>query len=287
VVAAQSLGEPTTQMTLNTFHNAGNSMHNVTLGVPRLQEILDVKKDIRTPTMDIYLKPEFSNKDKARFVARPQIARMTLRNVTEWSGVYYDPGPNTSRLEEDRDWVETAMGIAEDADVPENLSPWVLRLQLNFGKLTAATLTAEAIKEKIEKRYTNTLFALATAANDESPRLRIQVINTENQSDTELLQVTTEIEKELVATMDIQGIERIREVCVNAGTRTDHRQRDTHAQTRAHATLAAVLGGVRWHCHPQYARGRSGRRPAAHRCNLTLGSPRFCVCLAGLSVVFV
>lgn len=39
-LAAQSLGEPATQMTLNTFHFAGVSSKNVTLGVPRLKVIL-------------------------------------------------------------------------------------------------------------------------------------------------------------------------------------------------------------------------------------------------------
>ena len=43
-VAAQSIGEPTTQMTLNTFHFAGVSAKNVTLGVPRLTEIINISK---------------------------------------------------------------------------------------------------------------------------------------------------------------------------------------------------------------------------------------------------
>lgn len=45
-------------MTLNTFHSAGYSAHNVTLGVPRLKEILNVGKNIKTPMMKIYIKPE-------------------------------------------------------------------------------------------------------------------------------------------------------------------------------------------------------------------------------------
>ena len=45
-------------MTLNTFHSAGYSAHNVTLGVPRVKEILSVGKSIKTPMMKIYLKPE-------------------------------------------------------------------------------------------------------------------------------------------------------------------------------------------------------------------------------------
>lgn len=60
-IAAQSIGEPTTQMTLNTFHTAGVSERNVTLGVPRLQELMDGSKKIKTPSMTIYLKPHLSD----------------------------------------------------------------------------------------------------------------------------------------------------------------------------------------------------------------------------------
>jgi DNA-directed RNA polymerase II subunit RPB1 len=62
-IAAQSIGEPATQMTLNTFHNAGVSSKNVTLGVPRLKEIINVAKNIKTPTMKIYLVNELKKEE--------------------------------------------------------------------------------------------------------------------------------------------------------------------------------------------------------------------------------
>jgi hypothetical protein len=55
-LAAQSLGEPATQMTLNTFHYAGVSAKNVTLGVPRLKEIINVSKRPKTPSLTIFLR---------------------------------------------------------------------------------------------------------------------------------------------------------------------------------------------------------------------------------------
>lgn len=61
-IGAQSIGEPATQMTLNTFHNAGISSKNVTLGVPRLKEIINVAKNIKTPSMKIYLENEYKTK---------------------------------------------------------------------------------------------------------------------------------------------------------------------------------------------------------------------------------
>ena len=55
-IAAQSLGEPVTQLTLNTFHAAGISAKNVTLGVPRFKELINVAKNLKSPTMRIVLK---------------------------------------------------------------------------------------------------------------------------------------------------------------------------------------------------------------------------------------
>lgn len=55
LVAAESIGEPGTQMTLNTFHFAGVAEMNVTTGLPRLIEILDARKTIKSPTMEVRL----------------------------------------------------------------------------------------------------------------------------------------------------------------------------------------------------------------------------------------
>ena len=63
LIAAESIGEQGTQMTLNTFHYAGVAEMNVTVGLPRLIEILDGRKNISTPMMEVHLKPPY-NKGK-------------------------------------------------------------------------------------------------------------------------------------------------------------------------------------------------------------------------------
>ena len=71
IVTAQSIGEPGTQMTLRTFHFAGIRERNVTLGLPRLIELVDARKKPVTPTMDIYLEKESkSSREKAIETAR-------------------------------------------------------------------------------------------------------------------------------------------------------------------------------------------------------------------------
>lgn len=69
LVSAESIGEPGTQMTLNTFHFAGVSEMNVTTGLPRIIEIFDARKEIKTPMMEIYLNSPYNTLEKVRSFA--------------------------------------------------------------------------------------------------------------------------------------------------------------------------------------------------------------------------
>jgi DNA-directed RNA polymerase subunit A" len=80
-VAAQSIGEPGTQMTLSTFHYAGVAEINVTLGLPRIIEIVDMRRKPSTPVMTVFLEEEYKNdREKALRVAR-LIEGTTVENV--------------------------------------------------------------------------------------------------------------------------------------------------------------------------------------------------------------
>ncbi|XP_075169735.1 RNA polymerase I subunit RpI1 [Haematobia irritans] len=85
LLAAQSIGEPSTQMTLNTFHFAGRGEMNVTLGIPRLREILMMASaNIKTPSMDIPIKP---NQAKMAEKLRLSLNRVTLADVLQYVNV--------------------------------------------------------------------------------------------------------------------------------------------------------------------------------------------------------
>ncbi len=92
VVTAQSIGEPGTQMTLRTFHFAGVKERNVTLGLPRLIELVDARKKPVTPTMDIYLDEDHRlSREKALEVAKriifTRISDLVSKVDTDYSGV--------------------------------------------------------------------------------------------------------------------------------------------------------------------------------------------------------
>ena len=92
VVAGQSVGAPTTQLTLNTFHQAGNSSKsNVTRGVPRIEEILRLTKNPKNPSMIIYLKEiDESNQEKANYYTSI-VEHTKLNDVIKSVQICFDP----------------------------------------------------------------------------------------------------------------------------------------------------------------------------------------------------
>jgi DNA-directed RNA polymerase subunit A' len=89
IVAAQSIGEPGTQMTLRTFHYAGVREQNVTLGLPRLIEIVDARRIPSTPIMTIYLTEEHKKSKEAAVKVARSIIFTSLENLAE--AMYVDP----------------------------------------------------------------------------------------------------------------------------------------------------------------------------------------------------
>jgi DNA-directed RNA polymerase subunit A" len=83
IIAAQSLGEPGTQMTMRTQHFVGVSQLNVTLGLPRIIEIFDARKDPKTPSMTIYLKSPHNKSRQAAEKIAARLKSVTLKELTK------------------------------------------------------------------------------------------------------------------------------------------------------------------------------------------------------------
>ena len=118
IVAAQSMGEPGTQMTLRTFHYAGVREQNVTLGLPRLIEIVDARRTPSTPIMAIYLDKEHrKSKEKATEIAR-NIICTNLEDIAE-AEPYIDPEQEAVVIKLNPSMMEER-GVTEE-ELPEML----------------------------------------------------------------------------------------------------------------------------------------------------------------------
>jgi DNA-directed RNA polymerase II subunit RPB1 len=138
-LAAQSIGEPTTQLTLNTFHSAGTVKANATSGVPRIEELLSASANPKKPGNTVYLLPHISTDQDATISKMKEIQRTTLRDITKSVRIYYDPPSTGTAVEEDAEILAlyrefTIMNEASCA------SPWVMRLELNDAEQAARNI---------------------------------------------------------------------------------------------------------------------------------------------------
>ena len=177
-LAAQSIGEPATQMTLNTFHYAGVSSKNVTLGVPRLKEIINVATNIKTPSLTVYLEPEIS---RSKFLAKnvqQELVYTSLRTVTAAVEIWYDPDPSSTIIEDDSVFVESFFAIPdEEIDSKLHLqSPWLLRLELDRAKMIDRKLTMHYVAGRIAESFKTDLFVIWSEDNSEKLIIRCRVL---------------------------------------------------------------------------------------------------------------
>ncbi|ESN95493.1 hypothetical protein HELRODRAFT_193523 [Helobdella robusta] len=180
-LAAQSLGEPATQMTLNTFHYAGVSSKNVTLGVPRLKEIINVSKKPKTPSLTVFLTEQVAkDAEKAKDVLC-QLEHSTLSKVASGSAIFYEPDIKHSTMQEDQEWVDIYYDLP-DVDI-SRLSPWLLRIELDRKKMTDRKLTMEQVAEKITAGFGEELNVIFNDDNAEKMVLRIRLLNKANGKD--------------------------------------------------------------------------------------------------------
>ncbi|GAX77905.1 hypothetical protein CEUSTIGMA_g5347.t1 [Chlamydomonas eustigma] len=227
-VAAQSLGEPTTQMTLNTFHFAGVSAKNVTLGVPRLTEIINLAKNIKTPSLSVYLTEEYAkDKDLAKDV-QCMLEYTCLKNIISKTEVWYDPvdpmAPELTVVEEDQALVASYFELPdEDLDV-RRMSPWLLRIELNREMILDKKLTVDRVAARIIEEYEDFTNIMYSDENAQTLVLRIRIMEGAEGKGVDVGEVTDEtlkmFEQSFLRDLKLQGVESIRKVFIRQAKRT-------------------------------------------------------------------
>jgi DNA-directed RNA polymerase II subunit RPB1 len=247
-LAAQSLGEPATQMTLNTFHHAGVSAKNVTLGVPRLKEIINVSKKPKTPSLIVFLKgPPAKDAEKCKDVLC-ELEYTTLRKVTSNTAIYYDPDPQNTCVKEDQEWVNIYYEMP-DFDI-NRLSPWLLRIELDRKRMTDKKLSMEQISEEISKYFGDDLNCIFNDDNAEKLVLRIRVMNNDNKDTQEEEEAVDKvpddqflklIEQNILSDMKLQGIESISKVYMTQPYEKEKKRIEINEEGEFKATTEWVL----------------------------------------------
>ena len=180
IIAAQSIGEPGTQMTLRTFHYAGVAEMNVTLGLPRLIELVDARRVPSTPMMTVHVEKKFrADRDAVHDIAL-QIEITTVPDVAAIGTVIEDlkvvVSPIAARLEE--------RGVKRadlEAALAENLDARLFELKPGSGSGETRSIeillhesAPGATKSKKEELVEEMPFKKLLIASEEAKGIRIK-----------------------------------------------------------------------------------------------------------------
>ena len=228
IIAAQSIGEPTTQMTLNTFHFAGvASKSNVTRGVPRIEEILSLSEKPKNPSCTVFLLDEAEEDQAQALKTMHRLEHTRLRSLVKVVQIIYDPDPANTRVKDDAELVGRYLEFeklingcsdVEPEQVNEDLqSRWMMRLEMNVESMLDKDITMEDINFAITRGYGDSVSCVYSDYNDDNLVFRLRFnkkkpvsVNPLDQSDEVYL--LRSMQNELLDNLVIRGVEKITNV---------------------------------------------------------------------------
>jgi DNA-directed RNA polymerase II subunit RPB1 len=182
MIAAQSIGEPTTQLTLNTFHFAGvSSKSNVTRGVPRIEEILSLSDNPKSLSCTIYLnKLDCYDQNKTKdYISK--IENTKLRSLVESIEICFDPDDLNTLITEDIDLMKEYNEfekLLDDCnssyDTSKDKSKWIIRIYMNKIEMLDKNITMDDLHFALMNSYNN-LTCMYTDYNSEKLIFRIRI----------------------------------------------------------------------------------------------------------------
>jgi DNA-directed RNA polymerase II subunit RPB1 len=202
--SAQSLGECTTQMTLNTFHNCGNSAKNVTLGVPRLKEIINVSKNIKSPSMILPLKSEYNTKEQANKIAS-ELEYTKLHCLVKSFSVI----PNQKS-----DYSEMYFDIPDTTD-REEMCTSMIQYIMDMTILRQKQLTLLDISIQLLDQYQDQIYVCHNNENCDEAKIDIYMINTKELKEINIEKYIRVFAHKVQHECIIQGYSDIKKTYVN------------------------------------------------------------------------
>jgi DNA-directed RNA polymerase II subunit RPB1 len=198
----------------DTFHNAGTGSVVTSTGVPRIKEIINVSKTIKTPVMEVYLKPQYTESiDKAKMISN-QIEFTKLHDIVEKTMIIYEHEDVVMEKTEDMEFIQIyqefaeLMGVSQCPD--DELSHWVLRIVFNKEKMMNKNIYLMDIQEVIAKNSVEDDIQ-CTFSDDNAKQLMMRIRVREDSYDGDYLSFLQELEKILMG-ITIQGIPNIEKV---------------------------------------------------------------------------
>ena len=215
-VSAQSLGEISTQLTLNTFHSSGSAAGSVvvTSGVPRMKEIINLSRAMKTPSMTLYFKNEYASDRTKGEEIKNQVEYTKIGSIIAKSEILYEDIDETGIDIEDNEDLEFLKLYNEFnelvcVDSHEDLSKWVLRFEFDRESMMSKNILMTDIQEAILQNSQTEESIQCIFSDDNSANLVMRIRVPGESDDEYFLSFLKDLEK-IILDMTLRGIKGIK-----------------------------------------------------------------------------
>ena len=211
-IAAQSIGEPSTQMTLNTFHAAGAGEKSVvtTEGVPRLNELMCVSANIKTPSMNIHLSEEFTTNKQLAENITGELLYTRIEDILAYTQLIYDNEVTTddginSDIEFIKSYNEFDKLFNLTAETDTEFTPWILRMIFDKEEMLNRNIEIIDVQEIIYSNITKetNIQCIFSDDNNSNVVMRIKIMKYDDDDDS--IQFMKDLENN-IRELSIRGI---------------------------------------------------------------------------------
>jgi len=150
----------------------------VTLGVPRLKEIINVAKTPKTPGLTVYLQQHVSGDQDVAKLVHSTLEYTVLGDIVQMTEIYYDPDVRNTIVPKDIEFVKDYYDIQDvsESDL-RRLSPWVLRIELDAKIVTDKKIRMNEIVRQVQNEYGTDLNVIVSDDNATDLVVRVRIVN--------------------------------------------------------------------------------------------------------------
>lgn len=233
IIAAQSLGEPTTQMALSAIHLTGQgSKANISRGTPRLKELMGVAKKQKTPSMTVYINDDHyiqvitgdpkqtkQINDLRTDKIGAEIEYTTLKDILLRTEIFYDESDFASCVHEDKEFIDSYYSLLPDTDPQyqqQTSMNWLLRMEFDRSAIIRKHIPMYLIQQKLSTEFENKGITNSIIVSDDNAQKLICRIKIDKDlsDDTKPVNFLRDLESKLLG-LHIKGISGVEQCITN------------------------------------------------------------------------
>lgn len=199
----------------DTFHLSGvGAASKATRGVPRIEELTRVTKNVKAPSVTIFFKPEYAQNKTICLMVKNKLETTTFKHIIKTSKIFFDPSDTETTISNDAQVVQMYRDFQIENKCDRATAPWLLRLELDKQKMLEVGLTTIELNHALKTQFNNRISCIFSDDNAEDIIFRIKLYEDVSEETTDMLTDLKALESTILDNIILKGVEKLQSVAL-------------------------------------------------------------------------